>query len=417
MPAIVVLVLAAVFAAGNALANAPDAPVRERAEAQAIVIVVPNAEKVRPPEVAAKTGHRPLPDSHYRWPDSSDGLRKPQHQEWQGRERLRLEERLGEWKRERALACLRGVLPDADESELESALEDAANCIKCPQVCKHLSDEFWRPNLNATPRLNAPPPNSGLLEENPLPHAIPESIRLPAKQGNAEAQYQAGQLFYYGQRVTLDYKRAEKWFRRAAEQGHLEAQNSYAFIYSEGRGFPKDPAKAAEWFRRAAERGFAKSQSNLGVLYREGEGIPQDHREAAKWFHRAAEQGYRTAQYFLGLSYLKGQGVAQNYAEAAKWSWLASEQGYASAQFILGLMYYEGHGVLKNRTQAAEWFRRAAEQGNMDAGRKLAELFRTGAWVPKDLEKAERLMELVRCSAENEKAAGQVKSAGDDDAC
>ena len=164
MPAIVALVLAAVFAAGNLLADAPDAPVREQAETQAVV--VPSAGEIRPLEVAPKTrtgryplpdssdaktrtGRHPLPDSHYRWPDSSDGLQKPQHQEWQGRERLRLEERLGEWKRERALACLRGVLPDADESELESALEDAANCIKCPQVCGHLRNEHFLRRDNA----------------------------------------------------------------------------------------------------------------------------------------------------------------------------------------------------------------------------------------------------------------------------
>ena len=129
MPAIVVLMLAAVFAAGGLLADAPNAPVREQAETQAIV--VPNAEKIRPPEVATRR-----PDLHWR---RQDLLRR----EWQGRERLRLEERLGEWKRERALACLRGVLPDADESELESALEDTANCIKCPQVCGHLRNEHF----------------------------------------------------------------------------------------------------------------------------------------------------------------------------------------------------------------------------------------------------------------------------------
>ena len=149
MPAIVALALAAVFAAGNALANAPDAPVREQAETQAVVIVVPNAEKIRPPEVAAKTstGHRPLPDSHYRWPDSPGELQKPQIQEEWGKEWLQQEEWWGEWKRERALACLRGVSPDADESELESALEDTANCIKCPQVCGRLqSEDFLRRN-------------------------------------------------------------------------------------------------------------------------------------------------------------------------------------------------------------------------------------------------------------------------------
>ena len=128
MPAIVVLMLAAVFAAGGLLAAAP---VQERAEVQ--VHVIPEAGSI--PAVA--------------------GCRKcGQHQQWEW-ERLQRWRDWESWQqdwrawaqgpefkaaaRRDALECLRRILPDADESALESALENAANCVQCPQICRHSS--------------------------------------------------------------------------------------------------------------------------------------------------------------------------------------------------------------------------------------------------------------------------------------
>ena len=172
MPAIVVLILAAFFAAGNLLADAPDAPIQEQTKAQ--VIFASSAGEIRLPEVATGTRtdhlrwrhldnfrHHPLPDSprdldNFRYhplPNSPRDLWKPQYQE-------RPPQILAEWSRERVLACLRGALPDANESELESALKDTANCARCPQVCQYLRNQrnrpfraispSWYPGLNVT---------------------------------------------------------------------------------------------------------------------------------------------------------------------------------------------------------------------------------------------------------------------------
>ena len=375
----IALILIAVFTTGNLLA---DSPAQDRLKMQAAV----DGEKI--PTVASRI--RPNPPR----PRLNSGYPRPHA-------RLDRDSRSG-WD---ALRCAL----EYGTNEEGMQVEDALKCVRCPRLCGH----FLRNNLHIPERPRSEGTRSNkTVESSPPP--IPESLLQAAEQGEMEAQYQIGQMFYYGQGVAQDYNAAEKWFRRAAEQGHLNAQNSYAFIYAEGRGFSKDPTKAAEWFRRAAEKGLAKSQSNLGMLYRLGEGVSQDHREAVKWFRRAAEQGYPVAQYQLGAYYLEGQAVEQDDAESAQWIWLAAEQGNNSAQYILGMMYHKGRGVLKNQELAAEWFRRAAEKGHLEARRMLAELLRSGNGISKDSQEAERLMKLVRCSAESKEAVEQTESATDD---
>ena len=45
-----------------------------------------------------------------------------------------------------------------------------------------------------------------------------------AEQGNAEAQYEVGQMYYYGKGVAKDRIQADYWYKKASEQGHADAQ-------------------------------------------------------------------------------------------------------------------------------------------------------------------------------------------------
>ena len=42
-----------------------------------------------------------------------------------------------------------------------------------------------------------------------------------AEQGSANAQFNLGGMYEYGEGVPQDYKTAAKWYRLAAEQGHV----------------------------------------------------------------------------------------------------------------------------------------------------------------------------------------------------
>ena len=80
---------------------------------------------------------------------------------------------------------------------------------------------------------------------------------------------------------------ALRLFQPLADQGNAEAQYNLGNIYIMGQGVPKNDAEAAKWFRFAADQGYAPAQYNLGVLFGSGWGVPQNYGEAAKWYRLA----------------------------------------------------------------------------------------------------------------------------------
>ena len=137
-----------------------------------------------------------------------------------------------------------------------------------------------------------------------------DQLRLPAKQGDAEAQYHFGRMYVLGKGVVQDYVEAAKWFRKAGQQNHLRAAVDLYLIYN---------VEVYKEFHKAAEQGNAEAQYHLGLMYYLGKGVVQDDVEAVKWFTKAAQQNHASAQYNLGLTYHNGKGVVQNYVTAVKW--------------------------------------------------------------------------------------------------
>ncbi len=141
-----------------------------------------------------------------------------------------------------------------------------------------------------------------------------------AEQGDAQAQFHLGTMYYNGKGVPQDYREAEKWYRKGAEQEDAAAQFMLGVMYYYGKGVPQDYKEAVKWYRKVAEQGDDAAQYALGTIYHEGgKGVPQDYQEAVKWFRRAAEQGNGEAQFNLGNMYTKGWGVPQDYVQAHKW--------------------------------------------------------------------------------------------------
>jgi uncharacterized protein len=188
-----------------------------------------------------------------------------------------------------------------------------------------------------------------------------------AEQGDADAQYGLGSIYYLGDGVPQDYKKAVYWLTKAAEQGHYEAQYNLGVMYHEGKVVVQDNKQAVYWYKKAAEQGYTLAQFNLGLSYYEGKVVVRDYKQAVYWYKKAAEQGYAKAQSKLGLMYDRGEGVSQDYKQAAYWYKMAAEQGQVYAQRNLGLSYYHGHGVSQNFMMAYVWSNLAATKGYENA--------------------------------------------------
>ena len=71
--------------------------------------------------------------------------------------------------------------------------------------------------------------------------------------------------------------------RARAEQGDADAQFDFGAMYFRGRGVPQDDAEAGRWWRLSVEQGHSGGQNNLGVRYNDGTGVPQDDVQAYMW--------------------------------------------------------------------------------------------------------------------------------------
>jgi len=209
-----------------------------------------------------------------------------------------------------------------------------------------------------------------------------------ADQGNVEAQYDLGWMYYEGLGTERNIENALLWYKKAGEKKVLKAQLNLAAIYSKGVDVVQDYVEAAKWWRMAAYNGDVDAQIQLALLYTNGQGVKQDGVKAIKWYQKAAEQGNASAQYNLGEIYAKGKGVPKDVAKAVDWYQKAAEQGDANAQFRVGAMYDEGSGVPKDITKSVEWVQKAAAQGHAGAQLSLGMYYAKGQDVPKDMAKA-----------------------------
>jgi len=108
-------------------------------------------------------------------------------------------------------------------------------------------------------------------ERKDYPAAIKEYTLL-AEDGDAEAQYQLGWLYFSTQATRSEYRaayaQAVKWYRKAADQGHMLAQLRLGQLYNQGLGVHEDHVKARYWYLKAADQGDVVSIGRLGDMYR-----------------------------------------------------------------------------------------------------------------------------------------------------
>lgn len=145
-----------------------------------------------------------------------------------------------------------------------------------------------------------------------------EKLCVAAEHGNAEAQYNLGNVYYLGEGAPQDFAEAAKWYGLAAEQGNASAQNNLGVMYDEGEAVPQDDREAVKWYLKAAEQGNASAQYNLGVMYELGEGVPKDWVKAYAWLSLSAANGKKNAA--RGKNLLRSRMTAERVAEGQKFA-------------------------------------------------------------------------------------------------
>lgn len=241
-----------------------------------------------------------------------------------------------------------------------------------------------------------------------------ETLQKSAENGDVDSLLKLAEMYYQGNEVNLDYKKALDFYTKAAKQGNATAQNILGNMYYHGEGVTADNNLAFEWYKKAAEQGFGEAQQKLGEMYETGCGVEQDLAQSTYWYNKASSYGYSVqnklqelqqktyvmdlekaasqgdsmAMLKLGQMYYEGKDVTADYGLAFEWYKKAAEQGIADAQFQLGRMFDYGEGVIANSIRAFDWYKKAAEQDIGEAQCKLGELYENGRGVEQDLAQA-----------------------------
>ncbi|EFC46031.1 predicted protein [Naegleria gruberi] len=191
--------------------------------------------------------------------------------------------------------------------------------------------------------------------------------------------------------VENNEEKVFEWKLKAAEKGIVDAQASVAEMYDEGRGVSANYEKALYWLIKAAEGGDLESQILLGWYYEKGKGMDQPNNEMSfKWYKQAADFGVVDAIHRCGYSLLK-IGDAQG---AMSWFIKGLECRDGPSMVELAEMYRSGEGVVKDMKKSFEYYEMAAKvecrRGLMGVGTA----YQFGFGVGVNFEKARHYFEL-----------------------
>ena len=114
-----------------------------------------------------------------------------------------------------------------------------------------------------------------------------------AKLNDVIAMTELGTLYYFGK----DYKNALKYFSKAYNLGERDTSaNFIGLMYYDGQGLKKDYKKAARFLQESVKTGNPMAMNMMGILYVTGRGVSQDKIKAYKVWMKAAKLGLKNAQ-------------------------------------------------------------------------------------------------------------------------
>lgn len=246
-----------------------------------------------------------------------------------------------------------------------------------------------------------------------------------ANQGNADAQYNLGMLYYTGKGIAQNKVLAFIWFDTASNAGHRLAQNKLGYMYEKGEVVgTQDQVKAFKeflksavqnydlaqlnlgmkynnnikeeslkralfWYQKAADNGNTAAMNNLANMYYAGQTIPKDHEKAYNLYFKAAKRGDAVAQFNISMMYYNGEYVKQSDKETLSWLTLAAKAGLAIAQVRLGTFYREGYSLVnQNYKKALYWYYEAAKQKSAEGEFYVGFSYFYGFGVKADTKKA-----------------------------
>lgn len=130
----------------------------------------------------------------------------------------------------------------------------------------------------------------------------------------------------------------------------------------------------------------AQYRKTKGILF--SQAPPEEKQAALAELEQLYDKGFWAAAHLLGKVYRDGACVQKDQGAAEWWLCKAAMSGSDASEYALGRLLEQQWRF----TEAAAWYQKAAEQDNQYAQYRLAKLLLDGEEIPKDTEKALRLL-------------------------
>jgi len=170
--------------------------------------------------------------------------------------------------------------------------------------------------LNATNLIKG---NKALLDNN-----VEEAIlfyKLSAREGEDEANFQLGKIYYLSKYKKRDLLKAYEYFKKASDYEHIKAKYNLAVIYSQKKFVKHSFTSSYKLFYDLAKQDYSKAQYKVGIYLLHGLGVEKDYSMAKSWLERAYfKNNYKRASCGIAVIYANGFGVIQNLGRARQYS-------------------------------------------------------------------------------------------------
>lgn len=151
--------------------------------------------------------------------------------------------------------------------------------------------------------------------------------RQSADAGYAAALNRVALMFYRGENgLARDPERALGQFAKAEMQGDANATFNLGKLYFTGEGTARNLERALGLYRLAAERGNVLALNTMGALLRQG-----DPARSRSYYARSARFGNAVGLFESGLSYLHAGRKPENLRTAHKFFNLSAMRGHPKA--------------------------------------------------------------------------------------
>ena len=224
-------------------------------------------------------------------------------------------------------------------------IDDISSSPQCP-VCKA---QRWE-STKASPKPASKPTTI-------TPPSSPATPAPPSNSAKIPAGLSVSDLLSEGKALVAkkEYTDAVAYLRKAAQKGNAEAAYELGKLYQYGNGVQRDLEMADEMLCESAKSGYVPAYVLLGKIRFDS----KKYASAWKWFYKAAEQRDPTALYYAFLFYRNGYHVTKNDTIAARYLDQAVKAGSAEAN-----LYMAKEALAKKETGTAiSYFLFAATNG------------------------------------------------------